>query len=410
MEYAMLEPFFQLSQTYRMNYKQEYLRYFLKETPLSNRFSIISGQRGIGKTTTIIQYMQMHYPDLYSTKTLYVQADHFLLGTHTLYEIADMFVKMGGELLCIDEIHKYPQWSKELKSIHDTFKALKLLISGSSALEIHKGSHDLSRRALVYKMKGMSFREFIEMKLGIELEHFGLDEILSQHQPIAQTVVDTLAAHQQKVLPLFKAYLEVGYYPYYFEYNDKTQFLMALEQNIHTTIESDLLAVYPSLTGNSVKKLKSLLKVISASVPFVPDMKKLKGIIGVGDERTLKNYLKYLEDAGLIRMLMKTSKGLGSIEKPEKIYMDNTALLFTANADVGTVRETFFMNQLGKDYEVIAPKKGDFLIDSTYVFEIGGKNKSFDQVKKEANAYVASDDIEIGFGNKIPLWLFGFLY
>ena len=406
----MLEPFFQLSQTYRMNYEQEYIRYFLKETSLSNRFSIISGQRGIGKTTAIIQYMHKYYPDMYTTKALYVQADHFLLGTHTLYEIADMFVKMGGELLCIDEIHKYPQWSKELKSIHDTFRDLKLLISGSSALEIHKGSHDLSRRAPVYKMKGMSFREFVEMKLGVTLENYSLDEILSRHQPIAQNIINALAKQQQKVLPLFKAYLEVGYYPFYFEYNDKMQFTMALEQNIHTTIESDLLAIYPSLTGNSVKKLKALLKVISASVPFVPDMKKLKGIVGVGDERTLKNYLKYLEDAGLIKMLMKTPKGLGSIEKPEKIYMDNTALLFTANADTGTVRETFFMNQLSKDHEVIAPKRGDFLIDGVFVFEIGGKNKSFEQIKEMKDAFVASDDIERGFGNKIPLWLFGFLY
>ena len=406
----MLDPFFQLSQTYRMNYHQEYVRYFLKQTSLSNRFSIISGQRGIGKTTAIIQYMQMQYSDLYTSRALYLQADHFLLGTHTLYDIADSFVKMGGELLCIDEIHKYPQWSKELKSIHDTFRELKLLISGSSALEIHKGSHDLSRRALVYTMKGMSFREFIEMQLGIVLESYPLNAILSRHQPIAQTIVDTLTEHQQKILPLFKTYLEVGYYPYYFEYNDPAQFRMALEQNIHTTIESDLLAIYPSLTGNSIKKLKSLLKVISASVPFTPDMKKLKGIIGLGDERTLKNYLKYLEDAGLIRMLMKTSKGLGSIEKPEKIYLDNTALLFTTEADIGTVRETFFMNQLSKDHEVVAPKSGDFLIDGTLTFEIGGRNKSFHQVKDEAHAFVAADEIERGFSNKIPLWLFGFLY
>ena len=185
---------------------------------------------------------------------------------------------------------------------------------------------------------------------------------------------------------------------------------MALEQNIHTTIESDLLAVYPSLTGNSIKKLKSLLKVISASVPFVPDMKKLKNIIGVGDERTLKNYLKYLEDAGLIKMLMKHSKGLASIEKPEKIYLDNTNLLFTSKAEVGTVRETFFMNQLSKEHVLIAPKNGDFLVDDNLIFEVGGKNKSFKQIKDMQNSFVASGEIERGFGNKIPLWLFGFLY
>ncbi|MEA3455796.1 MAG: AAA family ATPase [Campylobacterota bacterium] len=406
----MLEELFQLSQSYRTNYQQEYMRYFLKKESLSNRFSIISGQRGIGKTTAIIQYITQHYPDLYTTKALYVQADHFVLGNHTLYEIADMFVKMGGELLCIDEIHKYPNWSKELKSINDTFRELKLIISGSSALEIHKGSHDLSRRALVYKMKGMSFREFIELKLGMLLESYSLDEILSEHQPISQDIIDALAVKQEKILPLFKEYLEVGYYPYYFEYNNKEQFAMALEQNIHTTIENDLLAIYPSLTGNSIKKLKSLLKVISASVPFTPDMKKLKNIIGVGDERTLKNYLKYLEDAGLIKMLMKSSKGLGSIEKPEKIYLDNTNLLFTTKADVGTIRETFFMSQLSKDHEVIAPKFGDYLVGEKFTFEVGGKNKSYKQIKDIEESFIAADEIEIGFGNKIPLWLFGFLY
>lgn len=406
----MLEELFQLSQNYRINYHQAYIRYFLKKEPLSHRFCIISGQRGIGKTTAIIQYITQHYPDLYTTKALYVQADHFVLGSHTLYEIADLFVKMGGELLCIDEIHKYPNWSKELKSINDTFRELKLIISGSSALEIHKGSHDLSRRALVYRMKGMSFREFIEMKLGMVLESYSLDKVLSKHQPIAQSIVDALGAKGEKILPLFGEYLEVGYYPYYFEYHNKEQFAMALEQNIHTTIESDLLAIYPSLTGNSIKKLKSLLKVISASVPFTPDMKKLKSIIDVGDERTLKSYLKYLEDAGLIKMLMKSSKGLGSIEKPEKIYLDNTNLLFTTKADIGTLRETFFMNQLSKDHQIIAPKVGDYLVDERLTFEIGGKNKGYAQIKDIEESFIAADEIERGFGNKIPLWLFGFLY
>lgn len=406
----MLEELFKLSQNYSINYRQEYVRYFLKQEALSNRFSIITGQRGIGKTTAITQFIQKNYPDLYTHKALYIQADHFLLGNSSLYSIADEFVKMGGELLCIDEIHKYQNWSKELKSIHDTFRKLKLVVSGSSALEIHKGSHDLSRRALVYKMKGMSFREFIEIKLNIELESFELDDILTEHQNMAQSIVDILAIENQKVLVLFKEYLEVGYYPYYFEYNNKAQFYLALEQNIHTTIENDLLAIYPSLTGNSIKKLKSLLKVISASVPFIPDMKKLKGIIGVGDERTLKNYLKYLEDAGLIKMLMKGSKGLGSIEKPEKIYLDNTNLLFTSKANIGTVRETFFMNQLSKRHTLISPKNGDFLVNETFTFEVGGENKSFKQIKDLNDSFIASDEIERGFGNRVPLWLFGFLY
>lgn len=406
----MLENYFQLSQSYRTNYHQDYIRYFLKIESLSNRFSIIAGQRGIGKTTAIIQYLQQHYPDLHTTKALYLQADHFLLGNDSIYEIADEFVKMGGELLCIDEIHKYANWSKELKSINDSFKELKLIVSGSSALEIHKSSHDISRRALIHTMKGMSFREFIEMRIGIELDYFDLKEIIINHQLIAQTIVDKLSQQKEKILPLFKAYLEVGYYPYYFEYKNKAQFQMVLEQNIHTTIESDLLTIHPSLTGNSIRKLKSLLKVISASVPFTPDMRKLKKTIGVGDERTLKNYLKYLEDAGLIQMLMKSSKGLDRLEKPEKIYLDNSNLLFTSKANIGTIRETFFMNQLNKYHHVIAPKSGDFLVDDHLTFEIGGKNKSFKQIKEMKHSFVASDEIERGFANRIPLWLFGFLY
>ncbi len=406
----MLETFFQLSQNYILNYQQEYVRYFLKTHDLSNRFSIISGQRGVGKTTAIIQYLQAQYPNLYTTKALYIQADHFLLGNRSLYEIADEFVKMGGELLCIDEIHKYSNWSQELKSINDTFRELKLLVSGSSALEIHKGSYDLSRRALLYSMKGMSFREFLEIRLKIELPSIKFDTLLIKHQPFAQEIVERLSTQKEKILPLFNEYLKVGYYPYYFEYNNQEQFYLALEQNIHTTIESDLLAIYPSLTGVSIRKLKSLLKVISESVPFIPDMKKLKGIIGVGDERTLKNYLKYLEDAGLIKMLMKHSKGLKSIEKPEKIYLDNSNLLFTSKANIGTIRETFFMNQVSKEHQIIAPKNGDFLVDEKYIFEVGGQHKSFKQIKDMQNSFVASDEIERGFGNKIPLWVFGFLY
>ncbi len=406
----MLDNLFQLSQTFIKNYHKDYVRYFLKTESLSNRFSIITGQRGIGKTTVIIQYILQQYNDIYTDKALYIQADHFLLGSLSLYEIADEFVKMGGELLCIDEIHKYHNWSKELKSINDTFVDLKILVSGSSALEIHKGSFDLSRRALVYKMQGVSFREFLELKFGFELDDFTLDDILKNHQKIANIIVDKLAIKKRKILPLFKEYLQIGYYPYFFEYNDKGQFLTTLEQNIHTTIENDLLAIHPSLTGNSIKKLKSLLKIISSFVPFTPDMKKLKTIIGVGDERTLKTYLKYLEDAGLIRMLQKSSKGLKSIEKPEKIYLDNSNLLFTTQANIGTIRETFFVNQLSFSHIVTSSKVTDFFVENQYTFEIGGKNKSYKQIKDIENSYIATDDIEIGFKNKIPLWLFGFLY
>jgi len=406
----MLEELFIISQTYLKNYNQDYIRYFLKEQKLTNRFSIIIGQRGVGKTTMMVQYILLKYHDIYTTKALYLQADHILLGKYTLYEIADEFYKMGGELLCIDEIHKYSNWARELKSINDTFVKLKLLVSGSSALEITKGSYDLSRRALVYKIQGMSLREFIELKYKITLPTTTLDDILSSHQKVANETIDKIETKNQKILPLLKEYLGIGYYPFFFEYNDKEQFILALEQNINTTIESDLLAIYPSLTGNSIRKLKSLIKIISTTVPFTLELKKLKTAIGISDERTLKNYLKYLEDAGLIKMLQKDNKGIKSLQKPDKIYLDNPNLYIYKNANIGTIRETFFINQLSKSHDIVAPKQGDFLVDNKYTFEVGGKSKGFEQIKDLPNSFVVADDIEIGFGNKIPLWLFGFLY
>ncbi len=406
----MLEKLFIISQTYLKNYNQDYIRYFLKEQKLTNRFSIIIGQRGIGKTTLMVQYIMQNYKDIYTTKALYLQADHILLGKYTLYDIADEFYKMGGELLCIDEIHKYGNWARELKSINDTFTKLKLLVSGSSALEITKGSYDLSRRALVYKIEGMSLREFIELKYKMDLPKISLEDILSSHQKSADKIIEIIEANSQKILPIFKEYLGIGYYPFFFEYNNKEQFILALEQNINTTIESDLLSIYPSLTGNSIRKLKSLIRIIATTVPFTIELKKLKDAIAISDERTLKNYLKYLEDAGLIKMLQKDNKGIKSLQKPDKIYLDNPNLYIYKNANIGTIRETFFINQLSKNYDIVSPKQGDFLVDGKYTFEIGGKNKSFKQIKELPNSYVVSDDIEIGFGNKIPLWLFGFLW
>lgn len=407
----MLEELFRLSQSFIKQYNKAYVRYFLKSTPLSHRFSIIKGPRGIGKTTAVVQHILHTYKhDLLTDKALYIQADHFLVQNYSLYEIAETFVQYGGELLCFDEIHKYPAWSKELKSIYDTFSGLRIIATGSSALEILKGSHDLSRRAVIYTMRGMSFREFIEINHDIEFPGIPLEEMLQRHTDHTSRIVQSLEVHNLKVLPLFKRYLAVGYYPYFLDFADESLFYMTLEQNIHTTIENDLLAIYPTLTGSSIKKLKHLLGVIAANVPFTPDMKKLKTIIGVGDERTLKNYLKYLEDTGLIGLLAKSAKGLGAMEKPEKIYLHNPNLLYLFDNNIGTVRETFFYNALSSVHEIIAASKGDFNVDGKWVFEVGGKSKSFEQIKMLKNGYIAADEIEHGFGQKVPLWLFGFLY
>ncbi len=339
--------------------------------------------------------------------------DHLLVGNLTLYEIVETFQNLGGEIIAFDEIHKYSAWSKELKSIYDTFPNLTILASGSSALEIHKGSHDLSRRAIIYRLYGLSFREFIELKTNISFDNIELVELLKKHETIARDIVVKLDNTKFKILALFKSYLDYGFYPYFLEIPDLASYWLTLEQNIHITIESDLAAIYPHLTGNSIKKIKQLLIFISNSVPFTPNWENVKKIIAVTDLRTVKNYFKYLEDASLIWLLQSGSKKMSKLEKPEKIYLNNPnqiQAITSGNGNIGNIRETFFLNMLTPNYTVHLPSDGDFIVNDQFTFEIGGHKKDFRQIKNIKNAYIASDDIEIGINQRIPLWLFGFLY
>jgi uncharacterized protein len=411
----VIEDLFRLSQSFLTTYNRKYIRYFIKANPLQNRFSIILGQRGVGKTTSIIQYILRSYgSDLFTSKALYVQADHFLVANQPIYEIAEQFYNLGGELICFDEIHKYADWAGELKSIHDTFPKLRIIASGSAALEIYRGSHDLSRRAVVYRMFGMSLKEYIELTTGLELKSFTLEEIIHNHPVIALEITKTLERKKKKILALFREYLEYGYYPYFLDYKDKGLFYLTLEQNIRTTLESDLMTIYPSLSGNTVKKLKKLLAIIAASVPFTPDLKKIKNLLDIGDERTLKTYLKYLEDAGVILTVSKIGQGLRPLGKPEKIYLNNPnliqALVGSSQTNRGTIRETFFLNMVQNLYEVALPAWGDFRVGEKYTFEVGGRKKTFEQIKDLPDSYLAVDDLEVGIRNRIPIWLFGFLY
>jgi uncharacterized protein len=409
----MLDDLFDLSRFFLRTYNREYKRYFLKKYSLENRLNIIIGQRGVGKTTAIIQYIFLHYEEL-TYKALYIPVDHFIFGKRTLYETAEEFFNLGGELLCFDEIHKYHGWSLELKSIYDSFPTLKIIASVSSAIEIKKESHDLSRRAIVHKMLGLSFREYIDLILNLQMESFSLEQILKNHEKIASNIVKTIENKNNKILNIFKTYLHFGYYPYFLEFTDMALAHIALEHGIHITIENDLLAVHPSLNGISIKKIKKLLSAISESVPFTPDLKRLKNALEIGDERTLKNYLKFLEDGGIILMFSKKSSVIKELEKPEKIYLNNTNQIYAISPrgkeNIGNIRETFFVNMLLSFHSVTLPKHGDFLINDSYTFEIGGKNKGFSQIRNLPNSFLALDDVEIGVMNKIPIWLFGFLY
>ena len=411
----MLDDIFKLSSDFLKTFNKPYRRYFLDKYPLTSRFSIIIGQRGVGKTTTMIQkILSTNNDDIFTKNALYVPVDHFIVGGRCIYEIAEEFYNLGGKMICFDEIHKYAGWSGELKSIYDSLQKLTILASGSSAMEIQKGSHDLSRRAVVYPMTGLSFREYIDLAAEIKTESFVLKNLLEAHEKLSHDIITATERKNKKILALFKDYLQFGYFPYFTEFDDISMYYITLEQGIRTTIESDLLSIYPTLNGSSIKKIKKLLTVIAESAPFTPDLKRLKRIVEIGDERTLKNYLKYLEDGGVITSLTKSGSRLGSLEKPEKIYLNNTNQIYAISSkgkeNIGNIRETFFINMLSAMHEVLAPKKGDFLIDNKYTFEIGGKNKSFKQIKDISNSFLAVDDIETGIGNKIPLWLFGFLY
>lgn len=401
-----------LSQRFLTLKNAQYRRYFIQKTPLKTRLSLILGQRGVGKTTTLVQHLLDQVQGAYlDPKILYVQADHFVMGKTTLYEIAEQFQNLGGIWLAIDEIHKYAEWSKELKSIYDTFPGLNLVVSGSSLLEIHKGTHDLARRAVSYYMEGMSFREYLELTCGVLFKSLTLNELTEQHVAYAHEIKNALQKQNRKLLVLFKQYLRTGYYPYYFEINNEAAYWMTVEQNFHATLDSDLASVYPGLTHGSIAKIKKLLIYISSCVPFTPNWESLKNELEMGDTRTVKTYFKYLEDAGLIRSVRSASTK-PNLDKPGKIYLNNPNQMFAMTlheANIGTLRETFFLSMLAPSHDIRLPDTGDFRVEK-WLFEVGGKKKSSEQIKGQAHSFLACDDLELGVGNRIPLWMFGFLY
>lgn len=411
----MLEDLYTLSRKYLDIHYKSYQRTSTNDPGfLQQRLSILIGQRGVGKTTAIIQWLLRYAANnQLSRDILYIPVDHFIIAGRALYEIAEQFVQLGGKVLAFDEIHKYGNWSQELKSIYDTFPDLKIVASGSSALEIPRGSHDLTRRAILYKLHGLSLREYLELDLNLTLPSIALDDILRDHEKIAVDIVERLAEHEVKILQKFMQYLQIGYFPYFLEIRDPNAYWLTLEQNFHAIVESDLPAIHSDLTGNSIRKIKALLMFIARAVPFTPQWKKIKTILDIGDERTLKTYFKYLEDAELIRLLPKGVRKINALETPEKIYLNNTNQLYalsTQEQNSGTVRETFFLSMLATTHEVTAAKMGDFSVDGKITFEVGGKNKDFTQIKNIENGFLACDNLEIGIGKKIPLWLFGFLY
>ena len=386
----------------RLN-NHKFKRYFIDSKDLSHRLIVILGQRGIGKTTTLAQLASKN------KDSLYLSLDDIEIS-NDITSIIREFVLNGGKHLYLDEIHKSKDISAVLKFAYDNFKELNIVATGSSALEVLKSSHDLSRRAIVYKMSGMSFREYVGLRYDINLEAVELTNLLANHQDIAVDIINTLKQKELAVIKLFREYLKVGYYPYYNDMPNDTAFHQTLRQSIEATIDSDLLSIYPNLNGNTARKLKILTHAISTSVPYQPNYSSLKSLVDIRDDRTLKEYLAMLDSAGLIRLLMKNELAIKNMDKADKIYLENTNLMYINSPEIGNVRETFFANQLGNITEIYSGKNGDFMVGNKFTFEVGGAKKSFEQIKNMPNSYIAADDIEVGVRNKIPLWLFGFLY
>lgn len=373
---------------------EEHFRYVYNGIDWTARMIGVVGPRGVGKSTMLRQHIKRQSD--YS-RMLYVSADFLYFNTHTLTYLADELVKDGGTHLLIDEIHKYKNWSQELKQIYDVHPELHIVFTGSSVLDIYKGMADLSRRALVYHMQGLSFREYLLIQHGIEAPVLTLDDIVNQRAEIPGV------AHP---LPLFREYLATGYYPF----SNEPGFGLRINQIVQQTIESDI-AGYADMKPATARKLKQLLGVVASLAPYKPNFDNLSKEVGIS-KNNVPDYLAYLERAGLLGMLRDDTSGLRQLGKIEKVYIDNPNLMYVLSngqPNVGNVRETFFFNQIRVNNEVLVSRASDFFI-APYTFEVGGKSKGKRRIEDVDNGRIVKDDIETGHGIEIPLWAFGLNY
>ncbi len=384
------------------NTSLEFKRYLIHQLPWNERLVGIKGSRGVGKTTLILQYIKQNYG--ISHRAIYISLDNIYFSNNTLSDFVRDFVGIGGEHLFIDEVHKYKNWAIELKNIYDTYLHLKVCFTSSSLLEILNSRADLSRRALVYEMKGLSFREYLDFRHQIKLDSYTLEDVISNHTQIALKI-----GHSMKPLYYFESYLKTGYFPFY--ENNEVLYYKRLQEIINMILEIEL-PILRNTDISIVSKIKQMLYIISQSVPFNPNVNALANKIQV-TRKTILDYIYYLNDARIFSTLNKSSFGVSLLQKPEKLFLENTNFMYAISSsepNIGNLRETFFLNQLTESHKVTYPEKGDFLVDEKYTFEVGGKNKSDEQIKGIPNAFLAIDNVEFSGGNTIPLWLFGFMY
>lgn len=371
-----------------------FFRYTYYYINWKSRMIGLIGPRGVGKTTLVLQYIK---ENLNPNETLYVTAEDFYFADNKLIDLANEFVKLGGKYLFIDEIHKYKDWAKELKLIYDYHSELNVVFTGSSILDIKKGASDLSRRAVIYNMQGLSFREYLKLFHNITVNTYSLEDILN-HKVDSKNI--------ELPLPLFNDYLKQGYYPFAID----EDFDLKLQQIINQTLEIDI-PFFAGMNVSTGRKLKQLLAIISKSVPLKPNMTSIATMVGAS-RNNIEDYCMYIEEAGMISQLRDTTDGIRGLGKVEKIYLDNTNLIYSLaqeTSNIGNIRETFFFNQLRVKHNIFSSKIADFTIDDI-TFEVGGKNKGQKQIQGVKKGYIVKDDIELGYLNTIPLWHFGLTY
>lgn len=387
------------------NTKETFVRSIDKKIKWNSRLIGIKGARGCGKTTLLLQHLKNNHLDLVeSGKALFVSLDNIWFAKNSLLDLADSFSKSGGKILYVDEVHKYPDWPVYIKNIYDNYPELQVVFTGSSLLQILDARADLSRRPVMYKMQGLSFREFLNIKTGNDFNELSLEEILQNHTKHAFEICSKV-----KPFEYFDEYLKTGYYPFFMEGIDT--YYMKLEETINMILEVEL-PLLRKIDVSYVPKLKKLLAIIAESSPFMLNTSKISAAIEL-NRATLLSYINSLTDAKLIESLFKDLKGVSSLQKPDKIFLENTNLMYMyqgGNVDKGNIRETFLVNQLSYNQSVEFSEVSDFYVNDKYTIECGGKSKTGEQIKTLENAFVASDGIETGIGSKIPLWLFGFLY
>ncbi|MBO4403154.1 MAG: ATP-binding protein [Bacteroidales bacterium] len=376
----------------------------IKDIAWDERLSAIVGPRGVGKTTLILQHIKLHDSDGISN-VLYATLEDLYFSNHTLVDLAELFVTRGGKHLYLDEIHRYPEWSREIKLIYDTFPELKVTISGSSLLQILNSEADLSRRCILYKMQGLSFREFLQFYKGINIPAVCLDEVLVSPDKLC----DQLNACCHPV-QMFHEYLQYGYFPYYLE--GKERYYERIANVVDYVVGTELPMVCRVETVN-VRKLQTLLGVVAGLVPYELDVSKLAAMLQAS-RNTVVTYLNYLHRAKIINLLYSDVSSFKKLQKPDKMYLENPNMLYALtmdNANIGTARETFAVNQLDYLHSVEYGKaNGDFLVDGKYRLEVGGRGKTFAQIADLPDSYILADDMEVPNGKKIPLWMIGFLY